>query len=242
MAYTRWKESGHYIFGGAGCVDFNGVAVSDDEVDVFIHKLFGERGDASDEFRERYDHGKRIIDNFLNGIRLQKLWKHAPTDLETHAKAVAILAYEIWREHYTPIIGTAQVDYMLAKFQSAERIFADICESGYTYFTAKDVKKDRLTGYCAIVPQDGYLFLSKIYVHGDFRGKGIARSFLNEIITMCRREYGFDKIRLTVNKQNVSSIAVYEKIGFTIAESVKTDIGGGFFMDDYVMELALAQA
>ena len=32
---------------------------------------------------------------------------------------VASLAHEIWREYYVPLIGAAQVDYMLANFQSA---------------------------------------------------------------------------------------------------------------------------
>jgi len=237
MAYTRWNESGHYIYGGAGYVDFNGIAVPDDEVDIFIYRLFSERGESGDEFQERYDHGKRVAENFQKGIRIRKLWKHAPDDLETYASAIAVLADEIWREHYTPIIGVAQVDYMLAKFQSAEQVFSDIRNNGYTYFIAKDTKEDRSAGYCAVVPQDDYLFLSKIYVHRDYRGKGIAWSFLGEIIALCRWEYGFNIIRLTVNKHNAVAIAAYRQIGFTIIDSVKTDIGNGFFMDDYVMEI-----
>ena len=35
---------------------------------------------------------------------------------------VAKIANEIWREHYTPIIGPDQVDYMLMRFQSTEAI------------------------------------------------------------------------------------------------------------------------
>ena len=34
----------------------------------------------------------------------------------------ALLAEAIWREYYTPIIGEAQVAYMLEHFQSAEAI------------------------------------------------------------------------------------------------------------------------
>ena len=37
-------------------------------------------------------------------------------------KAIEALAYEIWYEHYQPIIGTSQVAYMLKKFQSLEAI------------------------------------------------------------------------------------------------------------------------
>ena len=154
---------------------------------------------------------------------------------EFKAAAISSLAGDIWREHYPPIIGAAQVEYMLAKFQSADQIRADIRENGYTYFTAKHIERDKLVGYAACKPEDGYLLLSKIYVHKDYRGNRISRSFLEEAASLCR-EYGFDKIRLTVNKNNETAIAVYRKMGFNTVDSIKTDIGEGYFMDDYVME------
>ena len=57
----------------------------------------------------------------------------------------------------------------------------------------------------------------------------------------CRRcrELGFAKVRLNVNKHNTRAIAAYERNGFARVESVKIDIGGGFFMDDYIMEKTL---
>ena len=35
---------------------------------------------------------------------------------------IAGLARQIWTEHYTPIIGAAQVEYMLGRFQSQSAI------------------------------------------------------------------------------------------------------------------------
>lgn len=240
MSYTRYHESGHYIFGGTDYVDFNGHAIPDDEVDVFIYKLYGYLKDGGEEFWERYHHGSRIIDNFQKGIQIQKFTKHSD-GLKSKAPVIAALADEIWREHYKPIIGEAQVDYMLAKFQSAEQIYEDIKQNDYVYFTAQHIKHDILVGYCASQPKEDYLFLSKIYVRKDYRGRGIARSFLDEVIALCRYEYNFDKIRLTVNKHNGNSIAAYEKMGFETIDSVKTDIGNSFYMDDFVMELVIKQ-
>ena len=54
------------------------------------------------------------------------------------------------------------------------------------------------------------------------------------------RAEGFEKLRLNVNKHNERAISVYLRNGFESVESVKNDIGGGFFMDDYVMEKRLA--
>jgi hypothetical protein len=42
-----------------------------------------------------------------------------------------------------------------------------------------------------------------------------------------------------VNKRNASAIAAYRKHGFDVRESVVKDIGGGFVMDDYIMEKRL---
>jgi hypothetical protein len=39
-----------------------------------------------------------------------------------------------------------------------------------------------------------------------------------------------------VNKYNFAK-DVYTALGFKTIDSVKTDIGGGFYMDDYIMEL-----
>jgi RimJ/RimL family protein N-acetyltransferase len=172
------------------------------------------------------------------GVRIHRIYND--TDgLDSNAAAISALAGEIWREHYTPLIGEAQVAYMLEKFQSPEQIAADIKSHDYTYFTAESVKPEELVGYCACQPRQDHLFLSKIYVHTDHRGKGISRSFLEEAIALCHWEYEFDRIRLTVNKYNNTAITVYQKWGFTVADSVKTDIGEGFFMDDYIMELRL---
>ena len=239
MAYTRYPESEHYIYGGADYVDFDGVAIPDDEVDVFIYTLYGERGNADDDFWERYNHGGRVIDNFQKGFRVKKIDKNSPYDLESVSHCIAALADEIWREHCTPIVGAAQVDYMLAKFQSAEQITTDIRKNDYTYFTAKDTKHDKLIGYCGVAPEDGSLIISKLYVHKDFRGRGIARSFLDETAALCRFEYGYNKIRLIVDKHNETAIAAYQKMGFVTIDSVKIDIGGGFFMDDYLMEFSV---
>ena len=53
------------------------------------------------------------------------------------------------------------------------------------------------------------------------------------------KENRVDKIGLRVNIYNTNSIAAYEKFGFkTIAEDV-ADIGGGYVMDDYIMEMKL---
>ena len=49
------------------------------------------------------------------------------------------------------------------------------------------------------------------------------------------QEHELSKIRLHVNKYNTNSILVYEKMGFVNTDSIITEIGEGFVMDDYEM-------
>ncbi len=153
---------------------------------------------------------------------------------EQEANQVAALAKEVWTEHYESIIGLDQVNYMIEKFQSGSCIYRDIAQNGYTYYVAED--EGHLVGYCAVHPEEDKTFLSKIYVHKDYRGQGIARRFV-ELVCEKARERNHPYIYLTVNKENAGSIAAYETMGFRKVQSICTDIGRGYVMDDYVMQL-----
>jgi ribosomal protein S18 acetylase RimI-like enzyme len=147
------------------------------------------------------------------------------------AASVAGLARVVWTEHYTPIIGKSQVEYMLQNIQSTEKIEAKMAD-GEDYYMA--YLYGRLIGYMAIKEETDRMFLSKLYIEKDFRGRGIADQFIGLLLDETRRA-GKDKISLTVNKSNLTSISVYKKMGFDIEGELVTDIGGGYVMDDYVM-------
>jgi len=152
---------------------------------------------------------------------------------------VAELASEIWTEHFTPIIGPAQVEYMLERFQSAEAIAKQVAEEGYEYQLVYEAGE--LVGYFALVfdDQDRSAQLSKLYAEGSRRGRGLGRSMVERIEDSCRYR-GMHNLWLTVNKRNASAIAFYRRLGFAVADAVVTDIGGGFVMDDFVMRKAVS--
>ena len=152
-----------------------------------------------------------------------------------HIEAVEALAKEIWTEHYTPIIGREQVEYMLARFQSELAISEQIAD-GYLYFLIEDM--GQFIGYISVQPKDGELFLSKIYVRSSSRGMGHGRKAI-DFAEELAREQGAGKIVLTVNKKNTLALKAYEAIGFRKIEAIVQDIGGGFVMDDYRMELEI---
>ena len=160
----------------------------------------------------------------------------APVRLPADVDAVVSLAREIWDEFYVPIIGRAQVDYMVAKFQSAPAVAGQI-EAGYEYFL---VRQDGLpVGYLAFVAKadERALFVSKFYLLRCTRGAGTGRVCM-EFIERLARQRGLGLLWLTVNKGN-PSVNVYKRLGFRIAAELVMDIGSGFFMDDYRMEKPL---
>lgn len=148
----------------------------------------------------------------------------------------ALLARAIWREHYVPIIGTAQVEYMLDTFQSSAAI-ADQIDSGTDYFLLHDGEKD--AGYMALVPETDAVKLSKLYVARAFRRRGIAATALAFIKTYCRSR-GAGRLWLTVNKHNAAAIAWYDAMGFVNAGPIVQEIGNAFVMDDFLMEMSIA--
>jgi RimJ/RimL family protein N-acetyltransferase len=48
-----------------------------------------------------------------------------------------------------------------------------------------------------------------------------------------------NRVILRVNKHNRIAVAAYERIGFVNRGSIVSDIGSGFSMDDYRMQLDL---
>jgi ribosomal protein S18 acetylase RimI-like enzyme len=145
---------------------------------------------------------------------------------------IARLGEIIWTEHYTPIIGPDQVTYMLDKFQSVSAIKKQIHE-GTEYYIIKHQKT--MVGYLSFYKKEDALFLSKLYVLGTERGKGIGKAAML-FLENKRVEIACKSIGLTVNKYNTNSIKAYEKMGFEKIDSVVMDIGNGYVMDDYIMK------
>ncbi|MBQ4078622.1 GNAT family N-acetyltransferase [bacterium] len=151
---------------------------------------------------------------------------------------LANLANEIWYEYWTVILSLSQIDYMVEKFQSKDAIASQIKNDKYIYNILED--NGNLIGYFGVCPKDDYLFLSKLYIKKDFRNLGSGKLAFNKIKQIAL-EYRKNKIQLTVNKNNTNTIKAYEKWGFKQIDSVVTDIGFGFVMDDYIMEYSLEE-
>ncbi len=146
--------------------------------------------------------------------------------------SLSAVADDIWHQHFTPIIGEKQVNYMLEKFLSPDALVAQI-NSGYEYFLLS--YDYTFAGFVGIHEETDALFLSKFYVHQDFRGKKIGSYMFQKLIELCKMR-NLKKIWLTCNKYNDNTLAIYDHLGFKIVRDEVTDIGNGFVMDDYILE------
>lgn len=142
------------------------------------------------------------------------------------------MAAAIVREHFDPIIGKAQNDYMIGKFQTVEAIRNQL-KKGYRYYFVREGQ--RIIGFLAFCPKEQCMYLSKFYLYRPERGKGRSKEMLDFVIRSARQE-GLPAIELNVNRNN-SAVYAYEKLGFRVIRSEKTDIGKGYYMDDYVYRL-----
>ena len=146
---------------------------------------------------------------------------------------IAALANEIWHEHFVPIIGLDHVNYMVGKFQSYPALKEQVSQ-GYEYY--KIFCDDKFAGYTGIHPEQDVLFLSKLYLHKDFRGQHLATKAVEFLKDYCRKK-GLKKIWLTCNKYNSHTLDVYHHLGFVDVRTQVADIGNGFVMVDYILEL-----
>ena len=157
------------------------------------------------------------------------------TVTESEIDELSRMASSVWTEHYGSILSMDQITYMVQKFQSAPAIREQLLKSGYEYYWIMD--HGHRAGYCAIQPLDGTLFLSKLYLLKEARGKGLARCTLGELEARCRQD-ALPIIWLTVNRNN-PSVEVYRSLGFVKTREQVADIGGGYVMDDYIMEYSV---
>ena len=160
-------------------------------------------------------------------------------ELATPASLAVVrdIAASIWPETFRSILPPEQIPYMMKMMYSPEVMERELA-AGF-HFDALYIG-DIPAGYVSYSKYDlpGVAKLHKVYLLCKFHGQGYGTSMLEHACRRCR-ELGFDRVRLNVNKHNSRAIAAYERNGFVRVEAVKIDIGGGFFMDDYVMEKAL---
>lgn len=159
-----------------------------------------------------------------------------PVATEKQILEVEEAANRVWHNYYKDILSSEQIDYMLKKYQSKAALYKQIAD-GYSYYMLM-VDGD-LAGYMCVLLQSDCVYLSRLYIKAEYRRRGLAKRAINYFDTLLSSSDDFNyiqKIRLNVERKNSFAINVYEHLGFHKVKAVDTDIGGGFFCNDYIME------
>ena len=146
------------------------------------------------------------------------------------------IAEATWRPTYGHILSEEQTLYMLDLMYGTEVLRKQL-DSVIDFYLAEE--GENAFGYFSIeVTAPRKMKLHKIYLHPGFKSKGAGTKIIERIKEIAR-EKGVNQIELNVNKYN-SAVTFYEKMGFIRAKEMVLDIGNGYVMDDYVMQLNLA--
>lgn len=149
---------------------------------------------------------------------------------------VSVLAARVWQATYPALIPQAQIDAMLADRYAPARIRQQCDDPLHAWWVALD--DTTLAGFAHAFVDAGDCKLDKLYVDPDRQRRGLGAAMLRAAEAWARARQ-CARLRLQVNRGNAQAIGAYTRYGFRIVESRVFDIGGGFVMDDHVMEKPL---
>ncbi len=150
--------------------------------------------------------------------------------------AVSALARTVWQATYPPLIPQAQIDAMLADRYAPQRIRAQLGDPRQAWWVAR--REQALAGFAHALLDESDCKLDKLYVPPAQQRRGIGAALLRAVEDWACRQQA-RRLWLQVNRGNTQAIAAYEKYGFRVVESRVFEIGGGFVMDDHLMEKQL---
>lgn len=147
---------------------------------------------------------------------------------------------------YREILSPEQLDYMM-EWMYSEQSLARQMNEGHRFFIATTKSIANTGTPCGYMSIEG-LHLQKLYVLPAHQGHGIGKALFDHAV----REAGSEatkkakdtnssekpRLELNVNRNN-TAVGFYSHQGMKILRQGDFPIGGGFYMNDYIMGLDL---
>ena len=147
------------------------------------------------------------------------------------------IAHKTWPSTFGEILTKIQIDYMLDMFYNLNSLKKQTEESKNVFLIISENGNDLgFISYELNYKNYQKTKIHKIYLLPASQGKGAGKLLIEKVKKIAESNYN-QALILNVNKYN-KAISFYEKLGFKITQSEQIDIGQGFIMDDYVMEMA----
>ena len=150
------------------------------------------------------------------------------------ASIIQSLAHRTWPTTFNKILSPEQISYMLNWMYDVDILQQQISE-GHQFWL---IEKEFPLGFMGIElhhPSAYSLKIHKLYVLPEEQGQGWGRMLVNKAIEIAQTN-SIPSIELNVNRFN-ASVGFYKHIGFEVVKEENIDIGAGFWMEDFVMEL-----
>jgi len=151
---------------------------------------------------------------------------------------VQSIAHRTWPDTFGKILSPEQITYMLELMYDLNILESQL-EKGHTFLIAEeDGAELGFAGFELNYAASPKAKLHKIYLLPSAQGKGLGKKLIFEVADRAKQA-GQKSLLLNVNKYNQSAIDFYMRMGFVEIYKEVIDIGGGYVMDDVVMELNL---
>lgn len=148
------------------------------------------------------------------------------------------IAWKTFPETYRDIITGEQIEFMMEWMYSEESLRGQMTEEGHTYLLA--TQGNEPVGYVSFQPEgEGLFHLQKIYVLPQCQAAHVGSTLFKAAVTAIKGLHPAPcTLELNVNRSN-KALGFYERMGMTKRRDGDFPIGGGFFMNDYIMGMEI---
>ncbi len=129
----------------------------------------------------------------------------------------------IWLDTYS-FLPIEQIELLLNKYFSLEGIKLYLSK-GYEYYSING------EGLLVICEKNDCVYIDKLYVYPQSRGKGLASFVFKHLIAKHKKS-----LMLNVNRNNLVAVNCYLKNGFKVIGEEVIPLGNGLINYDYVMK------
>lgn len=150
---------------------------------------------------------------------------------------VQTIAHQTWPNTFAEILTTEQIDYML-EWMYNKAILEKNYDDGHQFYAY--FENNLAIGFMAIqvnLLEGKSLKIHKLYVLPNQQGKGVGYKLFQKAIEIAKNLEQKD-VFLNVNRFN-KAVDFYKRVGFSILKEENIEIGKGFLMEDYVMQLSI---
>jgi len=150
------------------------------------------------------------------------------------------IAFETWPIAYKNILSDDQLAYMLKIMYDLNVLAKQQEQSNHQFILAFDESENEMgfACYSKEIDHPSTYQLHKLYILPNQQGKNVGSKLLDFVVTEIKKTENKSVVQLNVNRQN-NAINFYLKKGFAIIHEEDNDIGEGYFMNDYVMQMDL---